>query len=526
MDENFSLLTSARLFEEGPVVVFRWRNAPGWPVEEVTPNVRQFGYEAKDFTGGRVPYPDFIHPDDLERVAREVAEHTAARSARFEQNYRVIRADGLVRQVQDITAPQYDVEGRVTHFLGYLLDRSETIEAARESERRNARLLEALEGSGTGLWDLRLPDGEVLLDRASQELAGLDPSQPVTQIDQWLELIHPDDRPRVEEHLNQHLAGQSPLLQQELRLARPDGTWRWLLLKGRVVERDADGLALRLLGTIHDIHGERIRLEDEARLREQELRLQKMSSLEQVAAGVAHRFNNLLASLLGNLELLLLDPALEPAQAERLEEMQGTAVTASELAQALLSYTGNRLMRQEEVDSGAWLARQAPLWRESLRIGLELELEEGLPTLWMDAGQLDQALRQVLANALEAGSPQPLELRAGLRRQLEPRRQPVVGQEPAAAGPWLLLSVKDRGPGMSVEHLERVFDPFFTTRFVGRGLGMAMVRGVLLGHRGGIRVHSRPGEGTIVDIYLPVPGGAAEAGSWLDALGEEGVPVP
>ena len=524
MDQPPTDISTDRLFDDGPVVAFRWDNKPGWPVVAVSPSVRQFGYTAEDFLSNRIPYPRFVHPDDLERVGREVREHEQAGRRRFEQSYRVICADGQVRLVLDSTAAEVNAAGVVTHYHGYLLDRTELEEARAESELRSTQLLLALEGTGTGLWDLRLPGGEVILDRTGQELASLDPQQPVTQIDQWLELIHPDDRPRVEENLNEHLAGSAPMLRQELRLARPDGTWRWLLLKGRVVERDIDQGALRLLGTIHDIHGERARLEDETHLREQSLRRQKMASLEQVSGGVAHRFNNLLAAILGNVELLLLEPGLPPALRSGLEDVQGQAAVAADLSLALLSYTGNRLLMPEELESGVWLREQAARLAQELGCELRLDLEGGLPALWMDAEQVSQALRQVLLNAIEAGSPPPLDLCAGLRVKPDPCRKPVAGQLPDGEGPFLLVRVSDRGPGMTEAQLERIFDPFFTTRFVGRGLGMATVRGVLLAHRGGIQVHSRPGEGTVVNLYLPLAGTPQDEGNWQDLLSAEGVP--
>jgi two-component system sensor histidine kinase/response regulator len=111
------------LFAQGPVVLFLWRNAGGWPIEFVSENVLdQFGYTAADLRAGKPPFSDMVHPDDLARVAAEVAGYTTAGLTWFEQDYRLIRADGAVRWIYDFTRIVRDDRGNVTHYYGYILD--------------------------------------------------------------------------------------------------------------------------------------------------------------------------------------------------------------------------------------------------------------------------------------------------------------------------------------------------------------------------------------------------------------------
>ncbi len=111
------------LFAQGPVVLFLWRNAPGWPVEFVSENVLdQFGYSAAGLRAGDPPFAHMVHPDDLQRVADEVGRFTAAGVGRFEQDYRIVRSDGEVRWVCDYSRIVRDDAGNVTHFHGYVLD--------------------------------------------------------------------------------------------------------------------------------------------------------------------------------------------------------------------------------------------------------------------------------------------------------------------------------------------------------------------------------------------------------------------
>ncbi len=127
------------LFVGGPTVVWNWKNAPGWPVDYVSENVRQFGYSPADFTSGQIGYSQIVHPEDLQRVGIEVQGHIAAGNDHFEQWYRLRCADGSYRSLYDFTVVTRDPSGVVTHFLGYVLDATEYVQARQsllESEHR------------------------------------------------------------------------------------------------------------------------------------------------------------------------------------------------------------------------------------------------------------------------------------------------------------------------------------------------------------------------------------------------------
>lgn len=134
-----------RYLRGGPVVVFRWANVEGWPVEYVTPNVLEmFGHTAEDFLTGRVPYASVVHPDELERVGQEVMDAQEQGVDHFEQAYHFLRADGAVRHLYDYTVVHRDEHGHATHFEGYVLDdtaRKSAEQALREEEEDSSRLV-------------------------------------------------------------------------------------------------------------------------------------------------------------------------------------------------------------------------------------------------------------------------------------------------------------------------------------------------------------------------------------------------
>lgn len=141
------------VFIHGPVVVFRWRNEPGWPVELCTPNVLEvFGYSAADFLRGTIAYADCIHPDDLERVQREVVGASESRALAFEHEpYRIRHANGSVRWLYDFTRIQRDERGEATHYLGYVIDVTARIHAQEEKRELERQLLQAQKLESLGL---------------------------------------------------------------------------------------------------------------------------------------------------------------------------------------------------------------------------------------------------------------------------------------------------------------------------------------------------------------------------------------
>jgi PAS domain S-box-containing protein len=128
--------------QNSPVVLFRWRAEPGWPVVYVSENVRQFGYTLEEILAGKIPFAEMVHPDDLERVAQEVREYTAKGISRFHQEYRIVTKDKSVRWVDDRTVVERDDQGRVTYYQGVVVDISEQKQAEMELQKYRGHLEE------------------------------------------------------------------------------------------------------------------------------------------------------------------------------------------------------------------------------------------------------------------------------------------------------------------------------------------------------------------------------------------------
>jgi len=275
------------------------------------------------------------------------------------------------------------------------------------------------------------------------------------------------------------------------------------------------------------------RLELERRL----LHAQKLESLGVLAGGIAHDFNNLLQAMLGNLELAL--PALLPGSEAReaVEQAAVAARRASDLTRQLLAYSGKGRFVVRSLDLSAMVRENAHLVRAGVphTCAIELRLAEGLPAVEADIGQAQQVVMNLITNAADAIGPRPGTITVTTaRREGGPgalEGSLIAGVEPAGA--YVAVEVADTGCGMEPATVERMFDPFFSTKGVGRGLGMSALLGIVRGHGGAITVDSAPGRGTTVRVLFPVqraraspPVSATEAAAAVVPAGARPEPAP
>jgi PAS domain S-box-containing protein len=241
----------------------------------------------------------------------------------------------------------------------------------------------------------------------------------------------------------------------------------------------------------------------EARLRESD----RFESLGLLAAGIAHDFNNLLVSVLGNAELLLLTPGIPDAWRKSLLMIRSASRNASDLTHHLLVFAGRGELCLTEVDLALAAESSLELLRTHLpaRVQLQVQISRDLPDIEADASQVKQVLMNLVTNAAEAiegeGSIVIRAFEAPLDGAALAEFQHHRGAEP---GRFVVLHVQDSGTGMDGPTVNRIFDPFFSTKFTGRGLGLASTLGIVQGHGGALSVHSAPGRGTSFEVAFRV----------------------
>jgi len=259
----------------------------------------------------------------------------------------------------------------------------------------------------------------------------------------------------------------------------------------------------------------RRRKAEEARLalERRMLEAQKLESLGVLAGGVAHDFNNLISSILGNAELVQADLPSGSAQSESVRAITQAARRAGDLTRQLLAYAGKAQFSTEPVDLNELAQEMVQILRVSIpkHVEIEFRLAADLPAVEGDPTQLRQVVMNLITNAAEAIGDRPGTLTIETTQSLMDERKMADGYRPSTRPPgnYVSIEIRDTGCGIDAETLERIFDPFFTTKFTGRGLGLPAVRGIVNGHRGALKVTSRPGEGSVFRVLLPALPGPA-----------------
>jgi two-component system NtrC family sensor kinase len=364
----------------------------------------------------------------------------------------------------------------------------------------------------------------------------------------WESFVHPDDMPIVQHLIKKHLNGDTPFYESEHRCRTKSGEWRWILDRGRVVEREIDGTPIRMAGSHLDIADrklaeyELIRLNEELEQRVQEevsknrekdtfmLQQDKMASIGQLAAGVAHEINNPMGFIISNLgtlkeyteamssyiataDQMILPAAEQAAQLAELRKSLDLTYILNDLESLLSeSLEGADRVKQivhdlkdfarmdettvTETDLNQCVRSTVNIVRNELKYVAQLDLQLGeLPLVTCNPQQINQVITNLLVNAAQA-----IEGHGTITVTTQQVERQVV------------LTIADTGSGIPPEVMKRIFEPFFTTKPVGKGtgLGLTISYDMVRKNGGEISVESEPGKGTTFTITLPVSGAVGE----------------
>jgi two-component system, cell cycle sensor histidine kinase and response regulator CckA len=403
------------------------------------------------------------------------------------------------------------ITGLLTGLMHVLDRRAETIEAEvekqtlelKESRRQLENLMQNL--PGMAFRSSYASNSQILfMSEGALALTGYTAEELMSHQSHPNKIIHPDDLDRVREKTKAAIAAKTPF-EMEYRLRTRNGEEKWALSRGRGVYAESGELRF-IEGLVIDITAQKTAETEKLAIERLMQEGQKLESLGILAGGVAHDFNNLLTTIMGNTGLVRQEIGANSTAKESLHQIELASKHAAMLCRQMLAYAGKGQLTKEPLDLEELVTKLQPLLKSSVgsKIDLQFEHDETVPKVYGDPTQLNQIIVNLVINAAEA-----MEHKAGqiiLRTQVREVSEITLGKAVVGhdlpAGTYVTLEVQDHGAGMNDSTLQRIFDPFFSTKFEGRGLGLAAVAGIVRGHQGAMLVKSRPGEGTCFTLLL------------------------
>jgi two-component system cell cycle sensor histidine kinase/response regulator CckA len=472
-----------------------------WWSEELC---RMYGADPSSFRPTHEAFMALLPADDREKVSA-ILQRALADRLPFQIEHRIIRADGELRVMHSLGRVIVDEGGEVVRVVGASQDITGR-KAAEEVVRRGERRLQTIIDAQPACVKLVSVEGILLdMNRAGLEMVGADD---VSQLRgrAFIDLVHQDDRSRYLE-LHRAASKGSPG-RMEFRIRGLDGDERFV--DSRAVPFDTPVSALEtqrpVLSVTSDITEQKLL---EAQLRQ----AQKMEAIGQLAGGVAHDFNNMLAIILGYSDMLTEQIGSDKPIGQDLREIKAAAERAAVLTKQLLAFSRKQVLSMVAVDVTAVIRTVTPMLQRLLgeRINVTTVLAEDLVPVMADPTHLEHLFINLSVNARDAMpeggvltfTTANVTLHAAFTRD----------HQGARIGPYAMVSVADTGIGMSSDVQARVFEPFFTTKESGQGtgLGLAAAYGTVKQLGGYIEVESHPGRGTTFRLYLPEATGPAQA---------------
>lgn len=442
--------------------------------------VSHYGYSREEFLAMTVR--EIRPPGEVDRL---VKNRETARAFQIHPTvWRHRKKDGSLVDVE-ISSHRLDFAGRRARIV-LAVDVTARQRAEEELRRSEERLRLVARATNDGVWDWKVPTGETWWNDALYEMFEYRRGETQPSFEAWARKLHPEDRPRVLAGVEAALAGRDESWNDEFRVLRADGSALHVLDRCHI-QRDADGRPVRLTGAMLDITGIR-RAEEEVR------RSQLLAALGSLVGGVAHEVRNPLFGISSTID------AFEARFGDRAEFERYLTVLRGEvdrlrtLMDDLLEFgrppsLDLTIGSLEDVIAQAMRAC-APL-AEQAGVRIASDVAAALPPLRMDRPRLVQVFQNLIQNAVQhapAGSVVRIEAEAGER----------------GGRPLLRCRIRDSGPGLRDEDLQRLFEPFFTRRRGGTGLGLSIVHRIVEQHGGSVTAANHPAGGAVLAVSLPL----------------------
>lgn len=456
---------------------------------------RIFGHQPGSFAPSIEAFRTAIHPDDHELV--EESEMRAQITGIHDVIHRIVRPDGTVRHVHELAQAENDASGKLIRMSGTVQDITERMQAKALLRETEDRFTFAVEGAGDGVWDWDMRSNAMKFSRLYMAMLGYVENELPNHADTWTSSVHPDDLERITQNLQDYLAGKSQAYHVELRLRCKDGDYKWILCRGKLVERDKGGNPVRMIGIHSDItegkHNEQLLIV----AREEADRANRTKS--EFLSSMSHELRTPMNGILGFGQLLVYDDTLQEEHKDSVKEILKAGYHLLELINEVLDLSK---VESGSIDLSIEPVEVCPIVDECLGLVRSLADKRGIKishngllgaVIRADRTRFRQILLNLLSNAIKYN-------REGGSVKLEVK---VVSAE------GLRINVTDTGLGIPAARLAEVFQPFNrlgaeNSTIEGTGIGLTITRRIVELMGGSVDVESTVGVGSTFWIELPL----------------------
>jgi PAS domain S-box-containing protein len=435
-----------------------------------------------------------VHPDERGEMLHYFLHTVVGEKTPFDKEYRIVRqSDGQERWVWGRGELHYNLDGTPMHMIGTIQDITERKHAERGLRESESRFREIFDKAPLGYHELDEDGRIVRVNTTEATKLGYTPEEMVGQY-AWK---YVENEAQSQMVTLQKLRGEcAPGQSFEREFRRKDGTIIHALLDDALL-RNPEGKIIGLRTTLQDIT-------DRKRLEQQLLQSQKLEGVGTLAGGIAHDFNNLLAMILGSAELLRLHTVDKPELSKYVDRIVGASERGKSISRQLLIFSRPDQAELKPISLSQTITELEDLLHhflpKSISIVTKIEVTNGI--IMGDAGQIHQALLNLALNAGDA-----MTNHGTLTIKEFSVTETFIKNKFGVDGdvPFVAVSISDTGRGMEKRMIEKIFDPFFSTkeRGKGTGLGLAIVHGIINNHHGFVDVETILGKGTTFTLFFP-----------------------
>lgn len=487
----------ANITSQVPGMLYQFRMKPdgGFSVPYTSQGIKDiFGCSPEDVRDDFAPIFDVVYPEDRDKILRTINE-SARDLSQWKCEYRVQIPGKPIRWMYGNSIPEKMDDGSII-WSGYNIDISERKQDEADRDNLQSQLANAIEMAHLGPWEYDVATDLFTFNDYFYKVFGTTAAAvggyKMRSAEYAKRFLHPDDMTLVQEETRMALETDDPNYKRRMehRIIFSDGTVGYMSVQIFVV-KDADGKTIRTYGVNQDIT-ERKRMEAEL------FKTQKLESIGILAGGIAHDFNNILTTIMGNVSIAKDLTHSKSEIFELLTDAETGAKRAQALTKQLLTFAKGGAPVKETATIKDIIRESSLFVTRGSRSRCDFSIAEDLWPVEADVGQISQVINNIVINANQA-MPEGGIIRIKAENHIIDRKNGAQ----LKPGKYIRISVKDEGTGIAEKYIQKIFDPYFTTKQEGSGLGLATSYSIIHQHNGTIIVESVLGSGTVFRVYLP-----------------------